>query len=62
VKGFQNWKKVDDGRECALIKHMGDASSTHNYSVRCLTNLKNTMVRIENKIRNQKREWLHQED
>jgi hypothetical protein len=54
VKGFQNWKKVNDGKECALIKHMGDASSDHNYSVKCFTNLKNTMAQIDNQILNQK--------
>ena len=26
---------------------MGDASSAHNYSVRCFNNLKNTMAQID---------------
>jgi hypothetical protein len=58
VKGFQNWKKVNDGKECALIKHMGDASSAHNYSVKCFTNLKNTMAQIDNQILNQKKRMV----
>jgi hypothetical protein len=53
--GFQNGKKVNDGKECALIKHMGDGSSAHNYSVRCFTNLKNTMAQIDNQILKKKR-------
>jgi hypothetical protein len=47
VKGFQNWKKVNNGKECSFLKHMGDASSAHNYSVRCFSNLKNTMAQID---------------
>lgn len=47
VKGFQNWKKVNNGKECSFLKHMGDASSAHNYSVRCFNNLKNTMAQID---------------
>jgi hypothetical protein len=43
-----------NGKECVLIKHMGDASSAHNYSVKCFTNLKNTMAQIDNHILNKK--------
>ncbi|KAL6640221.1 hypothetical protein ACP70R_022070 [Stipagrostis hirtigluma subsp. patula] len=50
VKGFQNWKKVNDGTECALLKHMGDASSAHNYSVRCMTNFKNRLAQIDTQM------------
>lgn len=54
VKGFQNWKKVNCGNECSFLKHMGDAGSAHNYSVRCFNNLKNTMAQIDNVIVKQK--------
>jgi len=54
VVGFQNWKKVNCGNECSFLKHMGDASSAHNYSVRCFNNLKNTMAQIDNVIVKQK--------
>jgi hypothetical protein len=41
VSGFQNWKKVNDGDDCAFLKHMGkDANSAHNFSVQCFVNLK----------------------
>ncbi|KAJ1700789.1 hypothetical protein LUZ63_000568 [Rhynchospora breviuscula] len=57
VKGFQNWKKVNDGKECAFLKHMGhDTNSAHNFAVRHYDNLKNTLGHIENVIakRNEK--------
>jgi hypothetical protein len=51
VKGFINWKKVNDGKECAFLTHMGkDSNSAHNYSVRCFDNLKNSMTHIDKAI------------
>ena len=47
VKGFQNGKKVNNGKECSFLKHMGDASSAHNYFVRCFNNPKNTMAQTD---------------
>lgn len=26
VKGFKNWKKVNDGKRCAFLMHIGDDS------------------------------------
>jgi hypothetical protein len=51
VKGFQSWKKVNDGDKCSFLTHMGrDASSAHNYSVQCFNNLKNSMAHIDKVI------------
>ena len=51
VKGFINWKKVNDGKECALLTHVGrDSNSAHNYSVGCFDNLKNSMTHIDKAI------------
>ena len=48
VKGFQNWKKVNNGKECAFLTHMGrDPNSAHNFVVRCFENLKNIMSHID---------------
>lgn len=48
VKGFQNWKKVNDRRACAFLTHIGqDTGSAHNYSVECYSNLKNRMAHID---------------
>jgi hypothetical protein len=50
-KGFRNWKKVNDGNECALLIHMGkDSNSAHNFSVRCFDNLKDTVTQIDTAI------------
>jgi hypothetical protein len=46
VKGF-NWKKVNEGKECAFLKHMENSGSAHNYSVGCFNNLKNSMTHID---------------
>jgi hypothetical protein len=47
VKGFNNWKKVNEGKECAFLKHMGNSGSGHKYSVGCFNNLKNSMAHID---------------
>lgn len=48
VKGFNNWKKVNDGNECAFLTHMGkDSNSAHNFSQRCHDNLKNSLTHID---------------
>jgi hypothetical protein len=48
---FQYWKRVNCGIECSFPKHMGDASSAHNYSVRCFNKqwLKLTMWLLRKK-------------
>ena len=49
VKGFQTWRKVNEGKECAFLTHIGqDSNSAHNFAVRCFVNLKNNMGHIEN--------------
>ncbi|KAJ1687974.1 hypothetical protein LUZ63_019364 [Rhynchospora breviuscula] len=51
VKGFQNWKKVNNGKECAFLVHMGQGSnSAHNFAVQRCDDLKNSMSHIENVI------------
>src|SRR3954470_3639725 len=51
VKGFINWKKVNDGKDCAFLTHMGkDSNSAHNYSVRCFENLKNSITHVDKAI------------
>jgi hypothetical protein len=51
VKGFQNWKKVNDGSKCAFLTHMGqDSSSAHNYSIQCYNNCKNRLTHIDQMV------------
>ncbi|XP_071740947.1 uncharacterized protein [Rutidosis leptorrhynchoides] len=51
VKGFNTWKKVNSGKECAFIKHEGKTpTSAHNFSVKCYEDLKNQLGHIENVI------------
>ena len=51
VVGFDRWKKVNSGRDCAFLTHMGkDASSAHNYSTRCFENFKDSMTHIDKVI------------
>uniref|UniRef100_A0A2N9HM17 TTF-type domain-containing protein n=1 Tax=Fagus sylvatica TaxID=28930 RepID=A0A2N9HM17_FAGSY len=40
VKGFDNWKKVNDGMNCPLIGHVGkDPNSPHKIAVKCYEDL-----------------------
>lgn len=48
VTGFQNWRKVNNGKNCVFLTHMGTTcNSAHNYAVRCYDNLKNQPCHIE---------------
>lgn len=54
VSGFNKWKKVNCGKDCAFIVHEGKSpSSAHNFSVRCYEDLKNQLCHIENVIEKQ---------
>ncbi|KAL7591212.1 hypothetical protein Lser_V15G31691 [Lactuca serriola] len=48
VKGFDNWKKVNDGKNCAFLKHIG--CSQHRNAVTFAENLMNQATHIENII------------
>lgn len=51
ISGFDKWKKVNSGTDCAFLTHMGkDASSAHNYSTRCLENFKDSTTHIDKVI------------
>jgi hypothetical protein len=51
VVGFDRWKKVNSGKDCAFLTHMGkDASSAHNYSTRCFENFKDGTTHIDKVI------------
>ena len=40
VKGFNCWKKVNDGERCAFLTHMGKSpNSAHRFATRCLETL-----------------------
>jgi hypothetical protein len=47
VVGFQKLKRVNSGKECAFICHMGKVSNYANsYVVKCYENLKNGLWQI----------------
>ncbi|GJS07649.1 zinc finger MYM-type protein 1-like protein [Tanacetum coccineum] len=53
-QGFNKWKKVNYGNDCAFITHVGKTSaSAHNFSVRCYEALKNKLCHIKNFIKKQ---------
>ncbi|KAJ4747360.1 zinc finger MYM-type-like protein [Rhynchospora pubera] len=57
VKGFQNWRKVNDGKECAFLRHVGQTmNSAHNFAIGQCDSLKDSTGHIENVIvkRNEK--------
>ncbi|QHN91939.1 Zinc finger MYM-type protein [Arachis hypogaea] len=49
-KGFRNWKKVNDGKNCAFLKHIGDPCSPHNNAVGACLDLLNQASHIQNVI------------
>nr|KAJ0223027.1 hypothetical protein LSAT_V11C200069900 [Lactuca sativa] len=51
VKGFDNWKKVNDGKNCAFLKHIG--CSQHRNAFAFAENLMNQATHIENIIAKQ---------
>ncbi|KAL4558291.1 hypothetical protein LXL04_036489 [Taraxacum kok-saghyz] len=56
ITGFNKWKKVNCGKDCAFIVHKGKTPrSAHNFSVRCYEDLKNQLCHIENVIEKQTR-------
>ncbi|KAL6619567.1 hypothetical protein ACP70R_034706 [Stipagrostis hirtigluma subsp. patula] len=47
-KGFRSWRKVNNGKECAFLSHMGkDSNSAHNFAAQCYDNLKSGKYDIE---------------
>ncbi|XP_075504539.1 uncharacterized protein LOC142541978 [Primulina tabacum] len=36
VNGFRSWKRVNDGKRCALLMHVGGATSPHNNAVQSM--------------------------
>ena len=51
VKGFRCWKKVNDGKKCAFLTHIGeDLCSPHNNAMRCCEDLLNQSQHIQNVI------------
>jgi len=42
VKGFNNWKKVNDGMNCPLLEYVRkDPNSPHKIAVKCCDDLEN---------------------
>nr|KAJ0217636.1 hypothetical protein LSAT_V11C300131530 [Lactuca sativa] len=48
IKGSDHWKKINDGKNCALLKHIG--CSQHKNAITCVENLMNQATHIENII------------
>ena len=51
---FSNWKKVKDGMNCPLIRHVGkEPNSPHKIAVKCCEDLKNYSQHIDKLIEKQ---------
>ncbi|XP_071729400.1 uncharacterized protein [Rutidosis leptorrhynchoides] len=54
TKGFNKWKKINCGKDCAFFKHEGTSpASAHNFSVKCYEDFRNPVCHIENVIEKQ---------
>ncbi|XP_074327244.1 uncharacterized protein LOC141665160 [Apium graveolens] len=50
VKGFNSWRKVNNGKDCAFRCHVGKgdgSNSAHNFVAKCYYNLKNQPCHLE---------------
>ncbi|CAL5426858.1 unnamed protein product [Camellia sinensis] len=48
VEGFSSWKKVNKGKNCPLLSHMGkDPNSSHRVAIKCCCDLTNQAQHIE---------------
>jgi hypothetical protein len=51
TEGFRNWKKVNDGKNCAFLAHVGNGPcSSHSNAVKCCDSLKNQSQHIDKMI------------
>ena len=54
VDGFSSWKKVNDGKNCAFLGHIGkDPNSMHRIAVNSCNHLLNQSQHIEKVIEKQ---------
>ncbi|KAF5444869.1 hypothetical protein F2P56_033965 [Juglans regia] len=54
IKGFDYWKKVNDGMNCPLIGHVGrDPNSPHKNAVKCCEDLMNQSRHIDKLVEKQ---------
>ncbi|KAL4616285.1 hypothetical protein ACB092_07G187600 [Castanea dentata] len=54
LTGFNNWKKVNDGMNCPLLRHVGkDPNFPHKIAVKCCEDLKNYSRHIDKLIEKQ---------
>ncbi|KAG9446816.1 hypothetical protein H6P81_012944 [Aristolochia fimbriata] len=61
TRGFDKWKKVNDGKNCAFLGHMGkDHNSQHNKAEKACLDLMNQAYHIQNVFKRQStQEVLH---
>ncbi|XP_073269732.1 uncharacterized protein [Primulina huaijiensis] len=50
VDGFRCWKRVNDGKRCALLMHTGSPTSPHNNAVESMSALMNVSGHIDKVI------------
>ena len=57
--GFQSWKKVNDGPNCAFLGHIGkDPNSMHREAIKSYHDLRNSLQHIEKTIEKQTTEQI----
>ncbi|XP_057454884.1 uncharacterized protein LOC130746320 isoform X1 [Lotus japonicus] len=47
-KGFRNWRKVNSGKDCSFLTHVGDGpNSSHNVALKCCEDFKSQYCHID---------------
>ncbi|XP_027148735.1 uncharacterized protein LOC113749245 [Coffea eugenioides] len=59
TNGFRSWKKVNDGKNCAFLNHIGkDPNSSHKVAMQCYHDLENSLQHLDKIIEVQNSEQV----
>nr|XP_027082388.1 zinc finger MYM-type protein 1-like [Coffea arabica] len=59
TSGFRSWKKVNDGKNCAFLNHIGkDPNSSHKVAMQCYHDLGNSLQHLDKIIEKQNSEQV----
>lgn len=59
TSGFRSWKKVNDGKNCVFLNHIGkDPNSSHKVAMQCYHDLGNSLQHLDKIIEKQNSEQV----
>ncbi|XP_071917131.1 uncharacterized protein [Coffea arabica] len=59
TSGFRSWKKINDGKNCVFLNHIGkDPNSSHKVAMQCYHDLRNSLQHLDKIIEKQNSEQV----